>query len=275
MPGVWWRRQLTRAFGAGGWSLAPRGPTRTVCNSVEYHGALYCMGRWVSEAVGGCDSGYMSHADMVESARTDCLSKACKDLGMASELWNKAWREAWQKVYAETYQTKDGKTRWKLKQDRAPKAADLMRDVPTTGTSPASPSTSPATAPSTAPPASKDGRPTTNSSESSDSQMTLAPAAVASTSSPVSPSSAPVDPITANARKAVKGQMKRLGFELKEARLWLSTKFGVWKVDALSDEQLDNAHSLLAMLSPDDQEPPQKYVMALDNLHANGKVLAK
>ncbi len=146
MPGVWWRRQLTRAFGAGGWSLAPRGPTRTVGNSVEYHGALYCMGRWVSEAVGGCDSGYMSHADMVESARTDCLSKACKDLGMASELWNKAWREAWQKEYAETYQTKDGKTRWKLKQDRAPKAADLMRDVPTTGTVPASPSTSPATA---------------------------------------------------------------------------------------------------------------------------------
>ncbi len=143
MPGVWWRRQLTRAFGAGGWALAPRGPARTVGSGVEYHGALYCLGRWVSEAVGGCESGYMAHADMVESARTDCLSKCCKDLGMATELWEKDWREAWQSEYAEQYEVQSGKNQgkkqWRLRQRRDPKAANLMGShvmAPSTPTGP-------------------------------------------------------------------------------------------------------------------------------------------
>jgi hypothetical protein len=135
MPGVWWRRQLTRAFGAGGWALAPRGPARTVGNAVEYHGALYCLGRWVAEAVGGADNGYMSHADLIESARTDCLSKCCKDLGMASELWEKDWREAWQREYAEKYTVQSGKyagkEQWRLKKRRAPRAANLMEGAAT------------------------------------------------------------------------------------------------------------------------------------------------
>lgn len=130
MPAVWYRRQLTRAFGAGGWGLKPTSPARTIGNSVEYYGALYCLGRWVSQAAGGCDSSFMSHADQVESARSDCLTKCCKDLGMASELWEADWRKKWQETYAETYTVQSGKNagkqQWRLKQKRDPRAANLM-----------------------------------------------------------------------------------------------------------------------------------------------------
>jgi hypothetical protein len=133
MPGVWYRRQLTRAFGAGGWGLRPTAPVRTVGNAVEWTGALYCLGRWVAEAVGGQPtSEWMSHADSIQGAKTDCLSKCCgHGLAMASELWDKTWREAWMAEYT-TKEWKDGKDgkkgKWvfSLKEKRAPRAANLM-----------------------------------------------------------------------------------------------------------------------------------------------------
>ena len=54
LPGVAYRRILTRAFGAGGWSILPRSPARVMDNIVVYHGALVCLGRFVAEAVGEC-----------------------------------------------------------------------------------------------------------------------------------------------------------------------------------------------------------------------------
>lgn len=208
MPGVWWRRQLTRAFGAGGWALAPRGPTRTVGNGVEYHGALYCLGRWVAEATGGCESNYMSHADMVESARTDCLSKCCKDLGMASELWEKDWREAWQREYAEKYTVQSGrdqgKERWRLKQRRDPKAANLL------GVPPEAPA-----------PSNEPAKPEQ-------------PAPAGDTGEAASP----------EAYAAVKAQIKRLKITEGSARTFLAA-FGVATVDALTAAQADGAQALL------------------------------
>ena len=96
LPGVWYRRQLTRAVGAGAWALAPRGPSRSMGNAKTYHGALYILGRYVSEAVGECEchqGSKMTEASAFEGAKTDCLSRCCKDLGMAAELWDPYWRE--------------------------------------------------------------------------------------------------------------------------------------------------------------------------------------
>ena len=113
LPGVSYRRILTRAFGAGAWALLPRGPARTMGNEVVYHGALYILGRFVSEAVGECASnnGGMSYASALEGARTDCLTRCCKDLGVATELWDPEWRTAWQAKFC-TKEFKDGKAKW-------------------------------------------------------------------------------------------------------------------------------------------------------------------
>lgn len=108
-PGVWYRRQLTRAFGPGGWGLAMRGPVRTMPQNnggdlVVYHGALICLGRFVAEAHGQCvywpKNGGMTYADAVEGARTDCITRCCKDLGMATELWDAGWRGRWMTEHA-------------------------------------------------------------------------------------------------------------------------------------------------------------------------------
>jgi hypothetical protein len=232
MPGVWWRRQLTRAFGAGGWALAPRGPTRTVGNGVEYHGALYCMGRWVAEAVGGCESNYMSHADMVESARTDCLSKCCKDLGMASELWEKDWREAWQREYAEQYEVQSGKNQgkkqWRLRQRRAPRAANLMDG---------------AVAP-----------------QGDSGQVSANPAPTV----PASDDNG--EAATDEAYEAIAGQFKRLKFTKGGARQFLLGLFGVDKHTALSKDQVDTAYAILLAWD----QPVKERVIA--ELRAQGKL---
>lgn len=158
MPGVYYRRQLTRAFGAGGWALAPRGPARVMGDVVVYPGALYCLGRFVSEAVGECtyrQNSNMSYASCVEGAKTDALSRCCKDLGMATELWDAAWRDRWKAEYAEQYngqkydKRKGGyvdATLWRLRSGRPVQDIDLMAGAggvaPKASAPPATPSAS-------------------------------------------------------------------------------------------------------------------------------------
>lgn len=214
MPGVWYRRQLTRAFGAGAWALKPTGPARTVGNAIEWPGALYILGRWVAEAVGGqATSDWMSHADSIQGAKTDCLSKCCgHGLAMASELWDKTWREAWLSEYT-TKEWKDppkdkpnakGKWVFKLKAERQPKAANLMGNVATAGSGALS---SPADAPSAGTTASSP-----DTGEAAD-DATYA---------------------------AIQTEMKRLGFRNPVATAFLG-KFGVDKVSALTKVQAEEA----------------------------------
>ena len=102
LPGVAYRRILTRAFGPGAWAILPRGPARKDGELVLYHGALYVLGRWVSEALGECETRHgMSYASSLEGARTDCLTRCCKDLGVATELWDPEWRDQWLKKYTD------------------------------------------------------------------------------------------------------------------------------------------------------------------------------
>jgi hypothetical protein len=156
LPGVAWRRILTRAFGAGGWALLPRSPARVMGNLVVYHGALVCLGRFVAEATGECfyreGNSNMSYASCIEGARTDALTRCCKDLGYGAEMWDANWREEWKSKYATTFQGNDGKRKWKLK-DRVSNPHDLMVGAggvapapapaasppPSTSTDPASP----------------------------------------------------------------------------------------------------------------------------------------
>jgi hypothetical protein len=101
LPQVFYRQILTKAFRPGRWALAPRQPPKRDGENVLYFGALYVRGVFVSEAVGECQCRFgMSYASALEGARSDCLTRVCKDLLVAKELWDPSWREAWLEKYA-------------------------------------------------------------------------------------------------------------------------------------------------------------------------------
>lgn len=225
MPGVWYRRQLTRAFGAGAWALKPTGPVRTVGNIIEWPGALYVLGRWVAEAVGGQEtSDWMSHADSIQGAKTDCLSKCCgHGLAMASELWDKTWREAWMSEYCESYEHKTKKDKfgrpkvqWRLKEKRQPRAANLM-GVPVTGegTTAATPGAS-----------------------GSSGHATMKP-----TSAPILSDTGEAAPDADY--EAIRSEMKRLKMRKAECLEFLGKHFGVESISALTGVQAKGCLEML------------------------------
>lgn len=88
LPEIKYRRILNRAFGPGGWGLAPRSETLVTPKSVSREYALVCHGRLVSVARGEqdyFDAGGVATA--TEGCKSNALMRCCKDLGIASELW--------------------------------------------------------------------------------------------------------------------------------------------------------------------------------------------
>lgn len=128
LPEIKYRRVLNRAFGPGGWCLLPRGPhifnhDRTNV-SAEY--ALYVDGRFISQAWGEQDY-YLSSrsiATALEGAKSNALMRCCKDLGIASELWDPNFILEWKEKYAisvwcENQKTKERKRLWRRKDRKA------------------------------------------------------------------------------------------------------------------------------------------------------------
>lgn len=240
LPGVAYRRILTRAFGAGAWALLPRGPVRTVGEGgVTYPGALYILGRFVSEAVGECrKNAGMSEASAIEGARTDCLTRCCKDLGMATELWDPTWRESWKAKYA----VKNG-DKW------------YLRDKATGGNL--------ATGRNVGTPAPKAETPTHGASVASDTPSgSDTPMATSDTGE------APDEDTITAIRKAVKA----LTWKPAYAKIWLNGAFGVSTPDALTAQQSADAMQLLTAAQVDDGDVTYGEVRA--RLVAAGRVKA-
>ncbi len=90
LPEIKYRRILNTAFGPGGWGLAPRGELDVGERTVSREYALVVHGRFVGQARGEC--AYFGGPDGVTTAGEGCKSNAlmrcCKDLGVASELWD-------------------------------------------------------------------------------------------------------------------------------------------------------------------------------------------
>ncbi|KZF22767.1 Mgm101p-domain-containing protein [Xylona heveae TC161] len=89
LPEIKYRRILNKAFGPGGWGLAPRGETIVTPKSVTREYALVAHGRLVSVARGEQD--YFSPEGIptaTEGCKSNALMRCCKDLGVASELWD-------------------------------------------------------------------------------------------------------------------------------------------------------------------------------------------
>ncbi|KAG8835812.1 hypothetical protein FRC18_012281 [Serendipita sp. 400] len=121
LPEIKYRRILNKAFGPGGWGLAPRGETNVSAKVVSREYALVCLGRLVAIARGEQDyfdpSGI---ATATESCKSNALLRCCKDLGVASELWDPRFIREFKakhciEVFAEHVTTKKKRKLWRRK----------------------------------------------------------------------------------------------------------------------------------------------------------------
>lgn len=125
LPEIKYRRILNRAFGPGGWGLAPRTESFVTSKQISREYALICHGRLVSVARGEQDyfGGEEKITTALEGCKSNALMRCCKDLGIASELWDPSFIRAWKKkycdeVFAEHVTTKKKKKLWKLKKNK-------------------------------------------------------------------------------------------------------------------------------------------------------------
>ncbi|KAG7007365.1 mitochondrial genome maintenance protein [Physcia stellaris] len=123
LPEIKYRRILNRAFGPGGWGLAPRGETIVTQKAVTREYALVVQGRLVSVARGEMD--YFSPEGIptaAEGCKSNALMRCCKDLGVASELWDPRFIRSFvaahaKEVWVEHLVTKKKKKVWMRKDD--------------------------------------------------------------------------------------------------------------------------------------------------------------
>ncbi|TFY79427.1 hypothetical protein EWM64_g4586 [Hericium alpestre] len=121
LPEIKYRRVLNRAFGPGGWGLAPRSQTHIGPKVVSREYALVCLGRLVGIARG--EQEYFDPTGIptaTEACKSNALMRCCKDLGVASELWDPRFiREFKSKycveVFAEHLATKKKRKLWRRK----------------------------------------------------------------------------------------------------------------------------------------------------------------
>ncbi|EEB92455.1 hypothetical protein MPER_09029 [Moniliophthora perniciosa FA553] len=121
LPEIKYRRILNKAFGPGGWGLAPRTETNVGARVVSREYALVCLGRLVGIARG--EQEYFDPngiATATEACKSNALMRCCKDLGIASELWDPRFiREFKEKycveIWAEHIPTKKKKKVWRRK----------------------------------------------------------------------------------------------------------------------------------------------------------------
>ncbi|KAJ5642024.1 Mitochondrial genome maintenance [Penicillium lividum] len=101
LPEIKYRRVLNQAFGPGAWGLVPRSESIVTPKTVTREYALVCHGRLVSVARGEQD--YFSPDGIptaTEGCRSNALVRCCKDLGIASELWDPRWIRKYKAQYA-------------------------------------------------------------------------------------------------------------------------------------------------------------------------------
>ncbi|KAI4189490.1 MAG: hypothetical protein L6R41_001452 [Letrouitia leprolyta] len=123
LPEIKYRRILNKAFGPGAWGLAPRGETIVTAKSVTREYALVALGRLVSVARGEQD--YFSPEGIptaVEGCKSNALMRCCKDLGVASELWDPRFIRNFiaahaKEVWVEHQQTQKRRKIWMRKDD--------------------------------------------------------------------------------------------------------------------------------------------------------------
>lgn len=117
LPEIKYRRILNRAFGPGGWGIAPRTKTLVTNKKVTREYGLVCLGRLVSISRGEMD--FFNPAGIttaMEGCKSNALMRCCKDLGIASELWDPSFiRQFKQKYCDQKFFEKKRRFVWKRK----------------------------------------------------------------------------------------------------------------------------------------------------------------
>ena len=102
-PQIRYRNRLNDTFGIGAWALRPR-EMKVQGNTIMFMGELWVEGRFISFAVGEQEyhenNPIMSYATALEAAKSDCLTRCCKDLGIATELWDPTFTKQWKEKNA-------------------------------------------------------------------------------------------------------------------------------------------------------------------------------
>ncbi|KAF0982116.1 hypothetical protein FDP41_011977 [Naegleria fowleri] len=123
LPEIKYRRILNKAFGPGGWCLIPKSDYKIENGHVIQEFALICHGQFVSQSFGEQTvdtSGYKSIGSSLEGAKSNALMRCCKDIGIASELWDPNFILEWKEknvvaVFCEHVKTQQTKKLYRRK----------------------------------------------------------------------------------------------------------------------------------------------------------------
>ena len=125
LPWVFYSQRLFAAFGME-WALVPLDNPVIKGNVVAVHYGLVIKGAFIADAWG--DTKYwesnpmMTYTDCIEGAKSDCLRRLCKAMGIGLKLWEPEYIRSWKDKYAESYQV-GGKVKWR-KRKEAPKTGE-------------------------------------------------------------------------------------------------------------------------------------------------------
>jgi hypothetical protein len=92
LPQVHYRRIFNAAFGPGAWGMMPLGDPLKQDNTIIQKFALFVGGKCVAVAMGEqayYPNGRMTWATAWEASKSNALMRCAKDLGVASECWDK------------------------------------------------------------------------------------------------------------------------------------------------------------------------------------------
>jgi hypothetical protein len=107
---TFYRRILNNAFGRGGWAMIPMDPKPYVrgdqpgSTQLVQEWALIAHGRFISQVEGGAEYSEKNSrqlwSDACETVRSNALMRLCKDLGLASDCWDRRYIAEWKKKHA-------------------------------------------------------------------------------------------------------------------------------------------------------------------------------
>lgn len=118
LPWTWRAKRLNNAFGIFKWGMIPQGAP--LSKTVDENNVLVVWGWWlvvkgVPVAFSYGETSYrpknksMSYGDACEGAKSNALSRNCKQIGMPDiELYSVDWVKEWKAKYAERVKNPDG-----------------------------------------------------------------------------------------------------------------------------------------------------------------------
>ena len=105
LPWAFFADRLRKAFSLS-WALVAGDKPVLEGNQVIWLHHLRIRGCYVASAYGQCNyhanNRGMSYGDSIEGAKSDALTRCCKPLGIAAELWDPAFIREWKKRWAES-----------------------------------------------------------------------------------------------------------------------------------------------------------------------------